>query len=234
LIPFPDAEESEMSGRKPITALPDDPRRQEPAPSESLEHAPIIRVGSARLPTRHGEFEVTAYRDVTGLEHLFLRMGSMEGVPPLVRIHSECLTGDVLGSVRCDCGEQLQIAMEHIRREGRGALLYLRQEGRGIGLANKVLAYALQDEGMDTVEANLHLGLPADARTYHVAAAMLLDQGVGCIRLLTNNPQKITDLEACFIQVNERVAYHVKPRAENRRYLEAKAKKCGHIMPVTV
>jgi GTP cyclohydrolase II len=202
-------------------------------PSELLEDAAITRVGSARLPTRYGEFVVTAYRDAKGLEHLFLQMGKVDGKPPLVRIHSECLTGDVLGSVRCDCGEQLQIAMEHIRREGRGVLLYLRQEGRGIVLANKVLAYALQDEGMDTVEANLHLGLPADARSYHIAAAMLLDQNVASIRLLTNNPQKIRDLEDCFIQVDERVAFHVKPRAENRRYLESKFKKFGHLMPVT-
>jgi GTP cyclohydrolase II len=190
----------------------------------------IHRSRSARLPTAFGEFTVIVYRDREGKEHLAVRMGELVGPPPLVRIHSECLTGDVFGSVRCDCGEQLQAALRYISKEGRGLLLYLRQEGRGIGLHNKILAYALQDQGMDTVEANLHLGFPADLRSYTHAAAIIKDQGLGSIRLATNNPEKVKALESCGIQVVERVRHEIPPRPENRGYLQTKATKMGHFL----
>ncbi len=190
----------------------------------------IHRSGSARLPTAFGEFTVTAYRDRERKEHLAVRMGELSGPPSLVRIHSECLTGDVFGSVRCDCGEQLQAALHYISEEGRGLLLYLRQEGRGIGLNNKIRAYALQDQGMDTVEANLHLGFPADVRSYTHAAAMIKDQGVHSVRLATNNPEKVKALEACGIHIVERVRYQIPPRPENYAYLQTKASKMGHLL----
>ena len=190
----------------------------------------IYRSGSARLPTAFGEFTVTVYRDRDHKEHLAVRMGEVDGPPPLVRIHSECLTGDVFGSVRCDCGEQLQAALHYISVEGRGLLLYLRQEGRGIGLNNKIRAYALQDQGMDTVEANLHLGFPADVRSYTHAAAMIKDQGVHSVRLATNNPEKVKALEACGIHVVERVRYQIPPRPENYAYLQTKVSKMGHFL----
>ena len=188
----------------------------------------VTRIAEAELPTAYGRFQVTAYRDEQGREHLLLRLGQLSGSPPLVRMHSECLTGDALGSLRCDCGEQLQLALRQIAAEGRGLLLYLRQEGRGIGLANKIRAYALQDGGLDTVEANVHLDLPIDGRTYEVAAAILRDQGVTAVRLLTNNPDKIAGLQACQIAVVERVNSQPQPRPENQRYLQVKADKLGH------
>lgn len=188
----------------------------------------ITRVAKTILPTRLGQFDVTAYRDAQNLEHLLLSIGKPSGEPPLVRIHSECLTGDVLGSLRCDCGEQLRRALQQIASEGRGMLLYLRQEGRGIGLANKIRAYALQDEGMDTVEANLCLGFPADQRSYAVAAEMLLDQGISAVRLMSNNPHKVADLEANNVKVVTRIPHQVRPRAENRFYLKTKAEKLNH------
>ncbi len=190
----------------------------------------IYRSGSARLPTTLGEFTVTVYRDRELKEHLAIRMGDLHGPPSLVRIHSECLTGDVFGSLRCDCGEQLQAALHYISEEGRGLLLYLRQEGRGIGLNNKIDAYALQDQGMDTVQANLHLGFPADVRTYTHAAAMIKDQGVYSVRLATNNPAKVNALEAFGIRVVERVRHQIPPRPENYAYLQTKASKMGHLL----
>ncbi len=190
----------------------------------------VFRSSSARLPTAFGEFTVTVYRDHDRKENLSLHMGELDGPPPLVRIHSECLTGDVFGSVRCDCGEQLQAAMRCVSAEGRGLILYLRQEGRGIGLDNKIRAYALQDVGMDTVEANLHLGFPADLRSYKHAAAMLKDHGIHSVRLVTNNPEKVKALEACGIRVVERVQYEIQPRPENYAYLQTKASKMGHLM----
>jgi 3,4-dihydroxy 2-butanone 4-phosphate synthase / GTP cyclohydrolase II len=188
----------------------------------------VSRAAAAELPTAYGRFRATAYTDQQGREHLLLSHGELTGAPPLTRLHSECLTGDTLGSWRCDCGQQLQLALQQIAAEGRGLLLYLRQEGRGIGLANKIRAYALQDEGMDTVEANVHLNLPIDARTYEAAAAMLRDQGVTAVRLLTNNPDKIAGLEQYGIEVIERVAAQIPPRAENLHYLRVKADKLGH------
>jgi 3,4-dihydroxy 2-butanone 4-phosphate synthase/GTP cyclohydrolase II len=199
---------------------------------ERLEQSEITRVDSAQLPTHYGQFEVTVYLDRQQREHLLLSLGDVQTAPPLVRLHSECLTGDVLGSVRCDCGEQLQAALQRIAQEGRGILLYLRQEGRGIGLANKIKAYALQDRGLDTVEANLCLGFSPDQRDFAIAAAMLRDQGVAAVRLMTNNPRKVDDLEANQIQVIERVAHQVPARPENRSYLETKVKKLNHILAI--
>jgi GTP cyclohydrolase II len=190
----------------------------------------VIDVYSARLPTIYGEFNMTVYHDNEGKEHLALCMGRIDDAPPLLRIHSECLTGDVFGSVRCDCRDQLHSAFQSIADEGRGVLVYLRQEGRGIGLTNKIHAYSLQDQGLDTVDANLHLGFPADGRHYAIAAGILRKLGVRSVRLLTNNPQKIADLEAKQIEVVERVPHHAPPRPENRRYLQTKAEKLGHLL----
>lgn len=191
----------------------------------------LARVAEARLPSTHGEFAVSAFEDATGLTHLALTMGDPAGEPPcLVRIHSECLTGDVFGSRRCDCGEQLEAALAAVAREGRGALIYLRQEGRGIGLANKIRAYALQDGGLDTVDANHQLGLPADGRDYHVAGAMLRALGITRILLLTNNPAKVRDLAAWDIDVVERRPLILPAHPENRHYLRAKRDRLGHLL----
>jgi 3,4-dihydroxy 2-butanone 4-phosphate synthase/GTP cyclohydrolase II len=181
------------------------------------------------MPTVFGEFQMTVYHDRGEKEHVALVMAGIDTDPMLVRIHSECLTGDVFGSVRCDCRDQLMAAMEQIAAERRGILVYLRQEGRGIGLTNKIQAYALQDQGLDTVDANLHLGLPADSRTYSVAASILQHEGVSRIRLLTNNPRKISDLEAGGITVVERVPLQIPPRPSNQQYLRTKARKLGHL-----
>ncbi|MEX1018245.1 MAG: GTP cyclohydrolase II, partial [Litorilinea sp.] len=191
-----------------------------------------VRVDSAQLPTRYGQFQVIAYQDEQHQEHLVLQHGSCTGQVPLVRIHSECVTGDLLGSLRCDCGDQLHEGLRRIGEEAYGLLLYLRQEGRGIGLANKIRAYALQDHGLDTVEANLALGFPADVRDFGVAAAMLRDLGVERVRLLTNNPQKAAMLTAHGIQIEELVRHHVGERPENRAYRRAKAEKLGHHLSV--
>ena len=185
---------------------------------------------SAHLPTIYGEFDVTVHPDDEGREHLALRMGELDADPVLVRVHSECLTGDVFGSVRCDCREQLVASLEQIASEKRGVLIYLRQEGRGIGLVNKLRAYSLQDAGLDTVDANLHLGFPADSRSFAIAASILRKIGATRIRLLTNNPQKVSDLQAEQIEVVERVGLRISPRPENRRYLKTKAERLGHVL----
>jgi GTP cyclohydrolase II len=168
-------------------------------------------------------------------EHVALTLGVIdEGEPVLVRAHSECLTGDVLGSSRCDCGEQLADSLRLLQQQGRGILLYLRQEGRGIGLTKKITAYALQEQGLDTVEANLALGLPEDMRDYRVAAEMLLDLGVWRARLITNNPAKIEGLELYGIEVVERIPLRMSPNPSNVGYLRTKREKMGHILPQSV
>lgn len=194
------------------------------------------RVARADLPTRHGDFDVYVYKDAGGEEHAALTIGFEpgtvgDGETALVRLHSECLTGDVFGSRRCDCGEQLEESMRLIQERGRGVLLYLRQEGRGIGLTNKISAYALQEQGMDTVEANLALGFPEDARDYRVAAEMLLDLGVTRACLVTNNPDKIAGLKNNGVEVVGRLPVAVAPNSRNLGYLETKREKMGHLLP---
>lgn len=190
----------------------------------------VRRLASAELPTRFGPFQAVIYADrADGSEPMALLRGDpSDGEVPLVRIHSECFTGDVLRSLRCDCGEQIERAMAAIAAEGRGVLLYLRQEGRGVGLANKIRAYALQDHGLDTVDANATLGLPVDAREYGAAAAILAELGLTRVRLMTNNPDKPAALEENGIQVTEVVPLAPLPNPVNVSYLETKARRLGH------
>lgn len=189
------------------------------------------RVVSTRLPTRYGDFRLHLYSNGDEKEHLALVMGEYEpDEQVLVRVHSECLTGDVLGSMRCDCGEQLAQSLEMISKAGKGVLLYLRQEGRGIGLRDKLRAYNLQDEGMDTVDANLALGHQADARDYEVAARILKNLGVAKISLLTNNPNKIEELQRLGIEVIERIPLQGEVNPENARYLLTKAARMNHLL----
>lgn len=184
----------------------------------------------SRLPTGRGEYAIRVYRDkLTGLEHVALVMGNPEP-PALVRVHSECLTGDVFGSRRCDCGPQLRAAMAMIEKEGAGVLLYMRQEGRGIGLGNKIRAYCLQDKGYDTVSANRALGFKADLRDYGTGAQILCDLGVRRMRLLTNNPAKIVGLNGYGLEVAERVPLVIKANPHNRGYLRVKKQKMGHLL----
>ncbi len=194
----------------------------------------IERVAEAKLPTRYGEFKAIAYKSaIDADEHVALIMGDVSGgAPVLVRMHSECLTGDVFGSMRCDCGEQVGIAMDAIAREGRGVLVYMRQEGRGIGFHNKIRAYALQDKGLDTVEANECLGFAPDLREYGIGAQILEDLGLTRIRLLTNNPKKVVGLEGYGLKVVETVAIQVEPNPHNILYLETKRKKLGHMLTI--
>ena len=192
----------------------------------------VERVAEARIPTEHGEFTATSYRSIVDKdEHVALVMGEVERDDPiLVRVHSECLTGDVFGSLRCDCGEQADLAIQAIAREGRGVFLYMRQEGRGIGIHNKLKAYYLQDHGLDTVDANVHLGFAPDVRHYGVGAQILSDLGVGKMRLLTNNPRKVAGLGGFGLEVVERVPIIGHPNKENVRYLETKRTKLGHLI----
>ncbi len=194
----------------------------------------VHRVTEAKLPSKYGEFTAVAYKsDVDSDEHLALVMGDLSiEEPVLVRVHSECLTGDVFGSLRCDCGEQVAMAMQNIAKEGRGVLLYMRQEGRGIGFHNKLRAYALQDKGLDTVEANLALGLAPDLRDYGIGAQILADLGLHKIKLLTNNPKKVVGLEGYGLKVMETIPIICQPNPYNLRYLETKQKKLGHHLGV--
>jgi 3,4-dihydroxy 2-butanone 4-phosphate synthase/GTP cyclohydrolase II len=194
----------------------------------------VHQVAEAKLPTRHGEFKAIAYKsDIDHDEHVALVMGDIKTEEPvLVRVHSECLTGDVFGSMRCDCGEQVDLAMEAIAKCGRGVLLYMRQEGRGIGINKNIHAYALQDEGLDTVEANLSLGFGADLRDYGIGAQILADLGLNQIKLLTNNPKKVVGLDSYGLEVVETMPLLVDPNPHNRRYLETKQKKLGHFLNV--
>ena len=184
----------------------------------------------ARLPTLHGEFRIRVFHDpTTGFDHVALTLGEMDGPDPvLVRLHSECLTGDAFSSARCDCGPQLDAALKTIQDHGWGCLLYLRQEGRGIGLHAKIQAYNLQDQGADTLDANLMLGHPADARDYTIAADMLRAVGITDVSLLTNNPDKVDSLQQLGITVSNRMSLIVGVGEENRSYLETKATRMGH------
>ena len=198
--------------------------------SASLALSGLTHLASARLPTRYGEFTAQVFAAADGVEHLALTLGDFHpDTPVLVRLHSECLTGDLLGSLRCDCGEQLDLALRRIQAAGSGALLYLRgHEGRGIGLGHKLRAYQLQDQGMDTVEANEHLGFAADLRNFDVAAQILDFLGVSSVKLMTNNPRKVDTLSKHGVRVEERVPVRSEVQAENERYLGTKARKLGH------
>ena len=204
---------------------------------EVLTHPPttaqhrLVRIGAtANLPSRHGGFTVVAFESVDGKEHGAVIKGDVRGehgVP--LRIHSECFTGDVMGSLKCDCRDQLEAALDYIGDQERGVVLYLRQEGRGIGLVNKIRAYALQDAGLDTVEANHALGFDDDERRYDIAAQMIQELGIGSVRLITNNPKKVEGLRSNGVEVDGRIPHRMSSNPHNAHYLETKKQKSGHL-----
>lgn len=196
----------------------------------------IEKVAAANLPTKRGDFRIAGYRSLNSKEEfVVLYKGEMQKeIPTLVRIHSQCLTGDVFGSIKCDCGEQLHKAMELIEAEGRGAIVYQQQEGRGIGIINKIRAYALQDEGADTVEANEQLGFAADARIYQQCAEILFDLGLCKVRVMSNNPDKLKALEDAGLQIVERVPIEVKSEEPAAQYMKTKKEKMGHLLDKVV
>jgi GTP cyclohydrolase II len=198
-----------------------------------LPHRPVVeRVVETRLPTAHGTFRAVGYLDRVGTEQIALVHGDITELATLTRVHSECLTGDVFASTHCECGDQLAAALDRIVEEGAGVLIYVQgHEGRGIGLLAKLKAMRLQDEGLDTVDANVALGLPVDARDYHAAAGILTDLGVRSVRLLSNNPQKAEQLTRYGIRISERVPLLVPPNPENLRYLRTKAERMDHLLP---
>jgi 3,4-dihydroxy 2-butanone 4-phosphate synthase/GTP cyclohydrolase II len=217
---------------KPIGRSGDPKGYDERHRATSVKRVPVaVRAAAAKLPTRIGDFRILVYRDIpTGKEHAAIVKGDVKGQKGvLVRIHSECLTGDIFSSLRCDCGPQLQEALRMIEAEAKGVILYLRQEGRDIGLTNKILAYELQEQGLDTAEANLQLGHPVDARTYDAARDILSDLGVKSVRLLTNNPHKVEALEDFGFKVLERIPLEISPTDDNRSYLATK-KRLGHLL----
>ncbi|MFC1918162.1 bifunctional 3,4-dihydroxy-2-butanone-4-phosphate synthase/GTP cyclohydrolase II [Chloroflexota bacterium] len=195
----------------------------------------VHRVAEAKMPTPYGDFTIIAYKSATDPdEHLAMVKGDVAtGEPVLVRVHSQCITGEVFHSLRCDCGEQIDAALERIADEGQGVLLYMRQEGRGIGIHNKIRAYALQDQGMDTVEANISLGFEPDLRNYGIGAQILADLGLSKIKLLTNNPKKVIGLESYGLQVVEIMPIVIPPNPHNSHYLETKQRKMGHLLNLT-
>jgi 3,4-dihydroxy 2-butanone 4-phosphate synthase/GTP cyclohydrolase II len=204
------------------TALPTD---AETGHSTSAE---VTLIGESRLPTKYGEFRISVFRDSQGFEHSALVCGKPDQTTPLVRLHSECLTGDTFASLRCDCGPQLHSAMQEVAEHGNGVVIYLRQEGRGIGLGNKIRAYALQEQGLDTVDANHELGFPTDAREYGVAADILKVLGINSLQLLSNNPDKVTALQSFGIDVVKRIPLPAPENSHNAAYLQTKAERMGH------
>ena len=198
----------------------------------SPQNLSVVRVAEAKLPTEWGDFQIAGYRSLTSAEEfVVLYKGEMRpDIPTLVRIHSQCLTGDVFGSKKCDCGEQLHRTLQMIDEEGRGAIVYQQQEGRGIGIINKIRAYALQDEGADTVEANERLGLAVDSRDYRQCAEVLFDLGLCKVRVISNNPGKLRALEEAGLEIAERISIEVPSSAPAARYMQTKKEKMGHLL----